>query len=133
MPRPHLNHRARPADASQAKTAAAPLGAPPGARPAPSQPRPDAVAAEVWPAVTAPELAAALTEIDARRITGNAGTVTLFLAVGPGAQHYVVEIESAGGECVASISADTRSEALDAYLHPFARPDVPDIFSEAGM
>jgi hypothetical protein len=24
-----------------------------------------------------------------------------------------------------------RAEALDAYLHPFARPDVPDIFSEA--
>jgi hypothetical protein len=24
-----------------------------------------------------------------------------------------------------------RAEALDAYLHPFARPDVPDIFSGA--
>jgi len=23
------------------------------------------------------------------------------------------------------------AEALDAYLRPFARPDVPDIFSEA--
>jgi len=32
---------------------------------------------------------------------------------------------------VATITAAMRAEALDAYLYPFARPDVPDIFSEA--
>lgn len=86
-------------------------------------------AAGVWPVVPARELSTILTEVDARSIAGNAGTVTLYLSVGPVAQHYVVDVQSAAGESIASITVETRAEALDAYLHPFARPDVPDIFS----
>lgn len=88
-------------------------------------------AAGVWPVVPARELPAILTEVDARSIAGNAGTVTLYLSVGPVAQHYVVHVQSAAGESIASITVETRAEALDAYLHPFARPDVPDVFSRA--
>jgi hypothetical protein len=40
-------------------------------------------------------------------------------------------VASADGERIASIVAETPDEALDAYRHPFARPDVPDIFSRA--
>jgi hypothetical protein len=74
---------------------------------------------------------ATLTEVDARSICGNGGQVALYLSVGPVAQHYVVRVEAEDGETVASITTDTRAEALDAYRHPFARPDVPDIFAEA--
>jgi hypothetical protein len=78
-----------------------------------------------------PEPGAMLTEVDARHIPGSAGTVTLYLSADPAAPQYVVDVERAEGESVARIAADTRAEALAAYLHPFARPDVPDIFSEA--
>jgi hypothetical protein len=71
-----------------------------------------------------------LTEVDSRTIAGNGGTVTLYLAdsVFP---RYRVDVDGAEGERIASIGAGTRAEALDAYRHPFARPDVPDIFSRA--
>jgi hypothetical protein len=49
----------------------------------------------------------------------------------PVAQHYLVDVEGVEGGRVATITAAMRAEALDAHLHPFARPDVPDIFSEA--
>jgi hypothetical protein len=72
-----------------------------------------------------------LTEVDSRRIAGNAGTVTLYLAADSAAPGYLVDVEGAEGEPIASIGAWTRAEALEAYRHPFARPDVPDIFSRA--
>jgi hypothetical protein len=87
--------------------------------------------AGLWPAVPAPELPARLTEIDARSIAGHSAKVALYLSVGSAAQHYVVHVESADGGTLARVRADTRAEALDAYRHPFARHDVPDIFSEA--
>jgi hypothetical protein len=71
------------------------------------------------------------TEVDSRTLLGNAGTVTLYLSTGPAPQRYLVDVERAEGGHVATITAATRAEALDAYLHPFARSDVPDIFSEA--
>jgi hypothetical protein len=74
---------------------------------------------------------AILTEVDSRRIAGNAGTVTLYLAGDSVAPRYRVDVAGAEGEHVASISAGTRAEAVEAYRHPFARPDVPDIFSRA--
>jgi hypothetical protein len=40
-------------------------------------------------------------------------------------------VASAQGEKVASIAAATPAEALEACRHPFARADVPDIFSAA--
>jgi hypothetical protein len=88
-------------------------------------------AAGFWPAVPAPELPARLTEVDARSIAGHSAKVALYLSVGSAAQHYVVHVETANGGTLASITAYTRAEALDAYRHPFARPDVPDIFAEA--
>jgi hypothetical protein len=88
-------------------------------------------AAEIWPAVPAFELPARLTEVDARTLECSAGTVTLYLSVGPAAQQYVVQVESAAGETVARITSKTRVEALDAFRHPFARPDVPDVFAAA--
>jgi hypothetical protein len=88
-------------------------------------------AAGVWPAVPAAELPARMTEVDARRIDGHGGTVALYLSVGSAAQQYVVVVENAVGETLAEITSDTRAEALEAYRHPFARLDVPDIFSEA--
>ena len=82
-------------------------------------------------AKTATQRLAVLTEVDARRIAGGVGTVTLYLADDPDAQYYVVNVERGEGEWVATITASTRADALDAYLHPFARHDVPNIFSEA--
>lgn len=87
--------------------------------------------AGVLPAVPAQGLPPLLTEVDARSIGERGGTVTLYLSVGTDDQHYVVDIQSAPGESVARITAATRAEALETYRHPFARPDVPDTFSEA--
>jgi hypothetical protein len=88
-------------------------------------------AAGVWPAVPASELPPRMTEVDARSIVGHGGTVALYLSVGAATQQYVVVVENAVGETLAEITADTRADALDAYRHPFARLDVPDIFGEA--
>jgi hypothetical protein len=85
--------------------------------------------AGVWPAVPSSELPARMTEVDARSIGG--GTVALYLSVDAASQQYVVAVENAVGETLAEITTDSRTEALDAYLHPFARANVPDIFSEA--
>jgi hypothetical protein len=74
---------------------------------------------------------AVLTEVDSRRIAGNVGTVTLYLAAESVAPRYRVDVEGAEGERIASINAATRAEAVEAYRHPFARPDVPDIFGRA--
>jgi hypothetical protein len=88
-------------------------------------------AAGVWPAVPDANLPARMTEVDARSIIGHGGTVALYLSVGAATQQYVVVVENAVGETLAEITTDTRAEALDAYRHPFACLDVPDIFSEA--
>jgi hypothetical protein len=90
-----------------------------------------AMRAGVWPAAPGPDSPAALTEIDARRITGNAGQVALYLCAGPAAAQYAVHVQAEDGRILAVITTDSRAEALEAYRHPFARPDVPDIFSEA--
>jgi hypothetical protein len=82
-------------------------------------------------AVSTSALPARMTEVDARSIVGHGGTVALYLSVGAATQEYVVVVENAAGETLAEIPTDTRSEALDAYRHPFARPDVPDLFNEA--
>ena len=62
---------------------------------------------------------------------GTAPRSALYLSVGGATQHYVVVVENAVGETLAEIATDSRAEALDAYVHPFARADVPDIFGEA--
>jgi len=87
--------------------------------------------AGVWPAVRVPEVPTRLIEVDARSLGGNAGRVALYVLVGPVAQRCAPRIESARGETLAEITTDTRAEALDAYRHPFARLEVPNIFSEA--
>lgn len=69
-----------------------------------------------------------LTEVDARPIAGDGGTVTLYLSASPGAARFLVAVVSPDGEMIAGVAAETPAEALDAYRHPFARPDVPDIF-----
>jgi hypothetical protein len=88
-------------------------------------------AAGVWPAVPAAHLPARMTEVDARSIIGHGGTVFLYLSVGVSTQQYLVVVENAVGETLSEITTATRAEALDAYRHPFARPDVPDIFAAA--
>jgi hypothetical protein len=87
--------------------------------------------AGVWPTVPTANLPARMTEVDARSIAGQDGTVALYLSVGAATQQYVVIVENAVGETLAEITTDSRPDALDAYLHPFARADVPDVFSEA--
>jgi hypothetical protein len=72
-----------------------------------------------------------LTEVDTRSIPGSAGTVTLYFSASPAARRYLVDVLSAEGENIASIAAATPAEALEAYKHPFARLDVPDVFSRA--
>jgi hypothetical protein len=72
-----------------------------------------------------------LTEVDTRSIAANGGTVTLYLSAYPAVPRYRVDVASVEGEKVASIAAETPTEALEAYRHPFARPDVPDIFRSA--
>jgi hypothetical protein len=94
----------------------------------PGQARGDAAAAAA-PNVSTEDCRALLTEVDSRRIAGNAGTVTLYLAAESVALRYLVNVESAQGERIASIATGTPAEALEAYRHPFARTDVPDIFS----
>jgi hypothetical protein len=71
------------------------------------------------------------TEVDRRMLLGNAGTVTLYVTAGSDAPRFVVAVASSDGVTVASIRTDTRAEALDAYRHPFARPDTPDVFARA--
>jgi hypothetical protein len=88
-------------------------------------------AAAAVPIVSAAEGLALLTEVDSRRIAGNAGTVTLYLTADCAAARYLVDVESAAGEPVARIATATPAEALEAYRHPFASPDVPDIFRSA--
>jgi hypothetical protein len=88
-------------------------------------------AAGVWPAVPSSDLPARMTEVDARRIPGHSANVALYLSLGGATQQYVVVVENAVGETLAEITTDSRAEALDAYVHPFARADVPNIFSEA--
>jgi hypothetical protein len=121
MPRPHPNHRARPAVAPPevlGHTLTAGEADP-------------ALCAGVWPAVPGPDCPTALTEVDARTLTGNAGRVRLYLSTGSAAGHCVVHVESEDGRILAVITTESRAEALDAYRHPFARPDVPDVFGEA--
>lgn len=72
-----------------------------------------------------------LREIDTRTIAGNGGTVTLYDRRPTYADFYTVAIDGPNGEYVARIECATTKEALDAFLHPFARPDVPDIFARA--
>jgi hypothetical protein len=84
-----------------------------------------------WPAVPAPEGPAKLTEIDSRSIAGHSVEVALYFSVGSAEQHYVVHVEGTDGRALARIRTDSRADALDAFRHPFARPDVPDIFGEA--
>jgi hypothetical protein len=47
----------------------------------------------------------------------------------PVAQHYLVDVEGVEGGRVDTITAAMPAEALDAYLHPFARQTC-DIFSD---
>lgn len=121
MSRPHSNYRAQPAIAppevlGQALT--------------PGEADPT-LSAGVWPDVPAPDLPSVLAEVDSRALTGNAGKVSLYMPAGPAAQHYVVQVESEGGCILAEITTATRADAVEAYRHPFARPDVPNIFSDA--
>jgi hypothetical protein len=72
-----------------------------------------------------------LTEVDTRSLRGNAGTVTLYLSADPLTPRFIVDIENAQHDSITSIGLDTGAEALEAYLHPFARADVPDVFGRA--
>jgi hypothetical protein len=120
MYRSHFNSRTRIAASPEVVAHASTAG----------QAHPD-VRCGVGPAVPAPDRLTPLREVDSRGIDGHAGKVALYLARGPIAEQYVVEVEGVDGRILAMITAETRAEALDAYLHPFARTDVPDIFSEA--
>jgi hypothetical protein len=118
MYRPHPIPRPQPPTGAPRKTLA---------ERGPGQARGDATAAAV--AAFFPEDCRALLTVDSRRIAGNAGTVTLYLAAESVAPRYLVNVDSATGERIASIVTGTPAEALEAYRHPFARTDVPDIFS----
>lgn len=121
MSRPHLNHRARPSSAPPEVL---------GHALTPGEADTNMYAG-VWPAVPAPDRPGVLAEVDSRALTGNAGKVSLYLSAGAAAQRYVVRVESEGGRILAVITTATRADALEAYRHPFARPDVPDVFSQA--
>lgn len=66
-----------------------------------------------------------LLEVDTRVIPGNGGEVALYIAPGG----YSVYVNGPDGSHLAVLDADTRSEALEAFWHPFACPTVPDVFS----
>lgn len=66
-----------------------------------------------------------VSEIDQRTIPGNGGTVTLWKVQ----DSYSILVEGPDGREVASIVAHNPAEALDAYRHTFARPEVPNIFA----
>ena len=63
-------------------------------------------------------------EIDTRPILGNGGSIMLV----SNDEGYCVNVVNWEGEQIAAITAANTAEALDAYRHPFARPEVPDIF-----
>lgn len=70
-----------------------------------------------------------LQEIDTRPIEGNGGVVVLSEHLGgPERPFFVVDVFDVRGELVATIGSEDRGEALETYKHPFARPDVPDVF-----
>jgi hypothetical protein len=118
MHRSYPIHLPRPAEAPEFEGASGPVHADGDA------------AAEAAPTDVAHEHVL-LTEVDTRSIPGNAGTVTLYFSASPAARRYLVDVVSAEGENIASIAAETPAEALEAYKHPFARLDVPDVFSRA--
>ncbi len=71
----------------------------------------------------------ALREIDSRAIPGNGGRVSLIDADQTGCEYDLfVRVYGPDGSLIAEIEAESPADALDAYRHPFARPDVPDIF-----
>lgn len=69
-----------------------------------------------------------LTEIDTRTIPGNGGQVAWHFNA-PDGPHYVL-VTRPSGEGEVTLELATGQEALDAFLHPFARPDVPDVFKD---
>lgn len=72
----------------------------------------------------------AAVEIDTRRIPGNGGTVKLLTEL-PLFERYTVEVEDCAGVTVALLQELDRTEAREAFLHTFARQDVPDVFTRA--
>lgn len=62
-----------------------------------------------------------LTEVDTRKIHGTEWEVTLWMD----GERYSVTVHG-----LPITTTESRSEALDAYRHPFANPATPDVFSE---
>jgi hypothetical protein len=75
-------------------------------------------------------MTAKLREIDTRPILGNGGNVALYMPAKTSSENIVfsVLITDCQGELVHTILTDTREDALEAYWHPFARQDTPDMF-----
>jgi hypothetical protein len=65
-------------------------------------------------------------EIDTRKIAGNGGEVTWHLAANG---RHTVRVFDNLGRRMAELSFERGAEARDAFEHPFARSDVPDVFA----
>lgn len=73
-----------------------------------------------------------LREIDTRTIPGNGGRVVWELWDGENGLAdpcHLVHVWGAGDQHIITLDSLTPQEALDAFLHTFARPDVPDVFA----
>lgn len=68
-----------------------------------------------------------LREIDSRTVPGSGVTVELVMDDDrPG--FYLVFVKDAQGRNVSTLGALTAEQAIEAFRHPFAHADVPDVF-----
>lgn len=67
-----------------------------------------------------------LTEIDERPILGNGGTVTLYLRDDG---TFQVDVLTPTGDQLTRFHPLSGTEAVSAFLHPFADPTTPDVFA----
>jgi len=80
-------------------------------------------------------MTAKLREVDTRRIEGNGGSVVLYMPAKTSRENiaktssYEVHVLDCHGEHRHTLYADTRADALEAYWHPFACQDTPDLFA----
>jgi hypothetical protein len=81
-------------------------------------------------------MTAKLREVDTRTILGNGGNVALYMPAAKTSAKtssenivYSIVITDCQGEPVHTILAESRADALEAFRHPFARQDTPDVFA----
>lgn len=67
-------------------------------------------------------------EIDSRTSPATGVTVELVMDTDR-PDWFMVFVKNADGVNVTTIGASSRAEALDAFLHPFARQSTPDVFT----